>query len=141
MERTDALRRRARWGLTIFYGVAGLLHLLVPKPFIGITPSWVPEPAEVIVLTGLCELLGAVALPVPGARKYAGIGLAFYAVCVYPANIKHAIDSLGAASVSPWQWIYHTVRLPLQLVLVWLPLFAGRIVTWPIPEGRLPPGN
>jgi uncharacterized membrane protein len=141
METTDAWRRRARWGLTIFYGVAGVLHVVVPKPFISITPSWVPEPAEVIILTGLCELLGAIALLAPVARKYAGIGLALYAVCVYPANIKHAIDSLGVGSVSPWQWIYHTVRLPLQPVLVWLPLFAGRIVTWPIAKGRLATGN
>jgi len=138
MERIEAWTRRARWGLTVFYSIAGLLHLVVPKPFIGITPSWVPEPAEVIVLTGLCELLGAVALLVPKVRTYAGIGLALYAVCVYPANIKHAIDSLGASSVSPWQWIYHAVRLPLQLALVWSPLFAGRIVTWPVPKDRSP---
>lgn len=71
----------------------------------------------------------------PRLRKAAGIGLAFYAICVFPANIKHAIDSLGAATVSPWQWSYHLIRLPLQPYLVWLALFAGNIVVWPFRRG------
>ena len=42
------------------YFAAGLLHLLNPAPFLGITPAWVPEPALVIALTGLAEVAGAV---------------------------------------------------------------------------------
>ncbi|MFJ6323338.1 MULTISPECIES: DoxX family protein [unclassified Rhizobium] len=127
----DVWQRRCRWGLSAFYGLAGILHIVLPKPFLGITPAWVPEPETVIFLTGLCEIAGAVGLLMPRLRKAAGIGLALYAVCVFPANIKHAIDGLGAATVSPWQWLYHLVRLPLQLPLVWVALFAGSVVVWP----------
>lgn len=136
MARTDGRlglwQRRCRWGLSAFYGFAGILHIFMPKPFLGITPAWVPEPEVVIFLTGLCEITGAVGLLMPRLRKAAGIGLALYAVCVLPANIKHAIDTLGGATVSPWQWLYHLVRLPLQPPLVWLALFVGNLFVWPL---------
>lgn len=81
-------------------------------------------------------MAGALGLFVPGLRRYAGIGLALYAVFVFPANIKHAIDSLSAAIVSPWQWIYHAIRLPLQPLLVWVALFAADVTSWPIRRRR-----
>lgn len=127
----DVWQRRCRWGLSAFYGLAGILHIVLPKPFLGITPIWIPEPEAVIFLTGLCEIAGAVGLWVPRLRKVVGIGLALYAVCVFPANIKHAIDDLGAATASLSQWLYHLVRLPLQAPLVWVALFAGNVVVWP----------
>ncbi|EMG51280.1 hypothetical protein WYI_22960 [Ochrobactrum sp. CDB2] len=98
--RVDVWQRRCRWVLSAFYGLAGILHIVLPKPFLVITPAWVPEPETVIFLTGLCEIAGAAGLLVPRLRKAAAIGLALYAVCVFPANIKHAIDGLGDATAS-----------------------------------------
>lgn len=114
--------------LACFYGLAGILHITVPQPFLRITPGWVPEPSAVIMLTGVAEIAGAVGLLLPRMRRYGGFGLALYAVCVFPANVKHAMDALGTGGASPWQWLYHGLRLPLQPVLVWLPLFATGIV-------------
>ena len=82
----------ARALLSALYLVAGLAHLLWPAPFLTITPSWIPFAPVVIVLTGAAELAGAAGLWIPRLRRAAGIGLALYAVCVYPANIKHALD-------------------------------------------------
>lgn len=62
---------------------------------------------------------------IPAIRRYAGIGLALDAVGVFPANIKHAIDTLSLAEVSAWQWGYYIVRLPMQPLLAWLALFVG----------------
>lgn len=128
MQRTDLWQNRSRIGLSVFYGLAGILHLAMPKPFLSITPAWVPDATEVIMLTGLCEIAGAIGLLIPAFRRYAGIGLALYAVCVFPANIKHALDSLRGGAGSPWQWLYHTIRLPLQPLIIWLALFAGQIL-------------
>ncbi|MBD8653007.1 DoxX family protein [Rhizobium sp. CFBP 8752] len=125
-------RRRCRLGLFLFYAAAGVLHITVPRPFLSITPSWVPDAPEVILVTGLCEIAGAIGLLVPWSRRYAGIGLALYAACVFPANIKHAVTSLTAPDASQWQWLYHMVRLPLQPVLIWIALFAAGIVRWPM---------
>ncbi|MFN7104267.1 MAG: DoxX family protein [Pseudorhizobium sp.] len=135
MARLESWRTGCRVVLAGSYGLAGILHVAVPGPFLRITPSWVPEPEAVVMVTGLCEIAGAIGLLVPNVRKYAGVGLALYAVCVFPANIKHAYDALNAASVSPWQWLYHGLRLPLQPLLAWLPLFAAGLV-WTAGRGK-----
>ena len=131
----DTTRTAARWVLAILYGAAGALHLVTPDTFVQITPDWVPFPRQVIVVTGLCEIAGAIGLLTPSLRRAAGIALALYAVCVFPANIKHAMDSL---SDGPGQlgWWYHAPRLALQPALVWWALFAGDIIQWPF--GRSP---
>lgn len=114
--------------LAAVYLAAGILHLTLPAPFLAITPGWVPEPTLVIAATGLCELAGAVGLLIPRLRRAAGIGLALYAVCVFPANVKHALDGVPAV---PLGWWYHAPRLALQPVLVWWALFAGGVISWP----------
>lgn len=88
-------------------------------------------PQLIILVTGLCEIAGAVGIVTASLRRAAGVALALYAVCVYPANIKHAIDTLSG-DPSNWQWAYHLLRLPFQPVLIWIALFAGRLVTWPL---------
>ena len=119
----------ARRLLATAYLMAGLLHMTVPRPFLRITPGWVPFPHEVIFLTGICEVLGAIGLLVPRTRRLAGLLLALYAVCVFPANIKHAIDDLSAGTgLGLW---YHVPRLLAQpLILRWA-LIAGEVTRWP----------
>ena len=119
-------RVAARWVLATLYFVAGVIHLAMPAPFLLITPDWVPYPRAVILGTGLCEIAGALALPTRGLRRLAGGALALYAVCVVPANIKHATG--GGMQLGLW---YHVPRLALQPVLVWWALFAGEVVDWP----------
>ena len=118
------------WLMSIAYLVAGILHILMPAPFLAITPAWVPWPQPAIFITGLCEIAGAVGLHIPYFRRAAAIGLALYAVCVFPANINHAFGNLPPDAVH-LGWYYHAPRLALQPVLVWWALFAGGIVTWP----------
>ena len=94
------IRTALRWFLVVLYLVAGVAHLRAPGLFVRITPAWVPHAPQVIQLTGLCELAGALALAQgfsPGLRRTAGIALAAYAVCVFPANIKHALEGLTVA--------------------------------------------
>jgi uncharacterized membrane protein len=102
----------------------------MPSVFLPIMPSWVPAPLEVILVTGACELAGAAGLIIPRTRWLAGLMLALYAVCVFPANIKHAFDGPPAFSLSN-SWLYHGPRLLLQPVLVWWALYSGGITDWP----------
>ena len=123
--------------LAAAYCAAGVFHIATPEPFLLITPAWVPHPREVIFATGLCELAGAFGLLTRRLRYAAGVGLAAYAVCVYPANIKHAMDGLPAGQVQLGWW-YHAPRLALQPVLVWWALYAGEVVDWPFSALRQP---
>ena len=126
------LRSALRWLLAIAYLIAGIAHLRSPAGFLQITPGWVPYSALVIALTGLAEISGAVALAaIPRLRQAAGIGLALYAVCVFPANINHALNhiALGGTQLG---WGYHAPRFALQPVLVWLALWTGGAIDWPL---------
>jgi uncharacterized membrane protein len=129
MTNETTARAIARWLLIAFYGVAGVAHLIVTDAMVKITPAWVPMPHLVVVLTGLCELAGAVALMTPRLRRAAGWAFAAYAVCVYPANVQHAIRDLGQGTGLGWG--YHGPRLLLQPVIMWWALWATRIVDWP----------
>ena len=120
----------ARVVMSLFYLAAGVAHLLYVDGFVRITPNWVPFPAAVIVLTGACELAGAVGLWIPRLRWLSGLMLGLYAVCVFPANIHHALDHVDVPGL-PSSWWYHAPRLAMQPVLVWAALLAGRVVAWP----------
>ena len=133
--RIERGRTIARCVLAVIYFVAGLFHLGTPGTFLMITPGWVPYPRDVILVTGVCELAGSVGLLTRPFRRAAGIALALYAVCVFPANIKNAIDGLPPGQVQLGWW-YHVPRLALQPVLVWWALFAGGVVTWPFGRAR-----
>ncbi|RJG56006.1 hypothetical protein D0Z70_07115 [Sphingobium terrigena] len=116
--------------LALAYLVAGVAHLRSPGGFIAITPGWVSYPATVIFLTGLAEIAGAVGLMVPRLRKAAGIGLALYALCVWPANINHAFHDIAIGGVH-LGWAYHGPRLALQPVIIWWALWAAHVIDWP----------
>jgi uncharacterized membrane protein len=90
----DTARAIMRWILAVFYSAAGIAHLLVPDKLLAITPSWVPFAPAVIFVTGWCELIGSVALLTKPQRWRAGVAFALHAICVWPANFKHAIDGI-----------------------------------------------
>jgi uncharacterized membrane protein len=133
--RSATARAVMRWVLAAIYVAAGIAHLWTPDPFLAITPSWVPFAPQVIFVTGCCELAGAVALVTKPLRWWAGIALAAYAICVWPANFKHAIDGIDLPHISS-SWLYHAPRLAFQPVLVWWALYAAEVIDWPWPRRR-----
>ncbi|CAL79394.1 conserved hypothetical protein; putative membrane protein [Bradyrhizobium sp. ORS 278] len=128
--RDDMTRAVMRWLMALFYAAAGIAHLAIPEPFLRITPSFVPFAPQVILLTGLCELAGAVGLVTTPLRRWAGLGLAAYAICVWPANFKHAIDGIDLPLLGS-SWLYHGPRLAFQPVLVWWGLYSAGLIDWP----------
>ncbi len=130
MIRRGQWRSALRWLLALFYLLAGVAHLRTPEPFLAITPPWVPWPLQMVLFTGVCEILGAIGLMIPRFRRAAGIMLAAYAICVFPANIHHAMQGIAIGGTA-LGWGYHAPRLAFQPVLVWLALFAGGVIDWP----------
>ena len=123
------IRAVLRIVLAAFYGFAGYMHIAQPEPFLSIMPEMIPFPEAIVLWTGVAEILGAIGL-VQGfdvrLRRAAGIGLALYALCVWPANINHfAMDmtradgGLGLA--------YHIPRMFAQPVIILWALWAGDV--------------
>lgn len=119
-----------RWLMAVFYAVAGIVHLLSPDAFLPIVPDWVPAPRLVVLATGWCEIAGAIGLLIPRLRWWAGVALAAYAICVFPANVKHALEHVEVAGAQ-LSWWYHAPRLALQPLLVCWALYAGSVIDWP----------
>jgi uncharacterized membrane protein len=130
------MRTAFRHLLALFYFMAGVAHLVAPAGFVQITPLWVPLPDMVVQFTGICEIVGALALSfVPGLRRAAGLALAIYAVAVFPANINHTVNDIavGGADLS---WWYHGPRLVFQPVIIWWALWVGDVTDWPFGAKR-----
>ncbi|MXO85938.1 hypothetical protein GRI38_07815 [Altererythrobacter aurantiacus] len=126
--------------LALFYAVAGILHLVMPDPFLSIMPAAIPFAREVVLLTGVAELAGAAALIQPWShrlRKAAGVGLALYALCVWPANVNHMLIDLGKPSGGAGL-VYHIPRMIAQPMLIWLALWVGEATDWPFRRTREP---
>ncbi|CAN5279158.1 membrane protein [soil metagenome] len=116
--------------LAVAYAFVGFVHIRSPGGFLAIIPDWVPYPQQVILITGICEILGAIALMTKRLRYLAGVMLAAYAVCVFPANIRHAFEGIVVGHTK-LGWGYHAPRLLFQPVIIWWALFAGGITDWP----------
>ena len=124
-----------RWLMSAFYFSAGVTHLTAPDRFLPIMPDWVPYPHDVVILTGMCEIAGSIALLTGRLRWWAGVMLALYAICVFPANVKHAVMDVHVPPL-PDSWWYHAPRLAAQPILVWWALFCAGVIDWPF--GRRP---
>jgi uncharacterized membrane protein len=133
----DGWPARMRLGLAVALALAGADHLANPWRYLPMLPGLVPFPRATVLLTGLCEIAGGAGLLVPRLRRLAGIMLAVYFVCVFPANIRNALT--GGAGVeglpvaAAW---YYWLRLGFQPLVVWWALRAAEVIAWPTPAWR-----
>ncbi len=127
------IRLSLRYLLAVFYAFAGYRHIVGPEPFLAITPGWVPWPQQVVLLTGIAELLGAAAIAQPLSRalcRAGALGLALYALCVWPANMNHMLMDMARPD-GGWGMAYHLPRMAAQPLLIWLALWTGGVTDWP----------
>ncbi|PWN03481.1 hypothetical protein DJ010_05010 [Nocardioides silvaticus] len=120
---TVPLRRDAKVVVGAFLA-SGTVHLVKPAVFEPLMPSWVPAHKEVIVGSGVAELLCAVGMMLPATRRAAGVAGAALLVGVFPGNVKMAVDAVQGSN-RPLQAV-SLARLPLQLPLIRGAWRAGR---------------
>jgi uncharacterized membrane protein len=123
-------RRLLRWLSAATFIPFGLLHIFRAEAFLPIMPPLIPYPRAVVVATGVAEILGGIGILLPPTRKAAAVGLALYAVGVYPANVYHALAHKHVPPL-PDSWWYHGPRLAAQPLFIWWALFAGGLIHKP----------
>jgi|HubBroStandDraft_6_1064221.scaffolds.fasta_scaffold164275_4 uncharacterized membrane protein len=104
----------------------GIVHFVMPDPFVRIVPGWLPAPLALVWVSGVFEILGGVGLLVPRARRAASYGLVALYVAVFPANVNMAVNHLTFDGVHAVPPVLLWLRLPLQGVLIAWALWAGR---------------
>jgi len=73
--------------------VSGTVHILRPRTFEPLMPSWVPAHREVIIGSGVAELACAAGMLAPPTRRWAGLASAALLVAVFPGNVQMAVDA------------------------------------------------
>ena len=117
------LRRDAKVVVGAFL-VSGTVHLVRPTVYEPLMPRWVPAHREVILGSGVAEIVCALGMLLPPTRRLAGLASAALLVGVFPGNVKMALDASRTGSTA---WKAATLaRLPVQLPLIRGALRAGR---------------
>ena len=110
------VKTASKYALAIFMIGAGVMHFVNPEFFLKIMPPYLPLHNELVLLSGVFELLLGVLLLVPRCSRLAAWGIIALLIAVFPANI-YLYQHQEILPASP---IIHLMRLPLQgLFVLW----------------------
>ncbi len=124
-QQTSRRRTILRGVVSAGFVAAGTVHLIRPDIYLPIMPRFLPQPTDLIHLSGACEIAGGAALAIPRLRWPASYGLIALLIAVFPANVQMAAN--GCSQRAPyWALALLIARLPLQAVLIALAYLAGR---------------
>lgn len=114
---------RSQKALASFFAFAGTMHFVIPRSYEAIVPPSVPRRREAVIVSGLAEIGGGVAIVPRQTRRLARWWLLGLLLAVFPANVHMAVNpdqvrGLDLKRVPRWAlW----ARLPLQpLAMVWV---------------------
>jgi uncharacterized membrane protein len=111
-------------GLSLFFAFTALGHFVRTEGMAAMLPPSAPYRVELIYLTGVFELMGAVGVWAPRLRRLTGLCLILMLVCVLPANVYAALHRVefGGHSAGP---AYLFARVPFQMFVIWWVYFAA----------------
>jgi len=110
--------------LAAFFTFMGTLHFVIPRSFEAIVPPSIAErKREAVLVSGVAEIVGALAVLHPRTRRLSRWWLLALLLAVFPANVHMAVNpeqirGLDLNKVPRWTlW----ARLPLQpLAMLWV---------------------
>ena len=104
----------SKYLLAIFMIVAGTMHFVNPEFFLKIVPPYLPLHKELVLVSGVCEILLGVLLLIPKCSHLAAWGIIALLIAVFPANV-YLYQHQEILPASP---LVHLLRLPLQGVFI-----------------------
>ena len=93
----------------------GVTHFTNPDFFVSIMPPYVGYHLQIVYISGVFEILGAIGILVPRLRQWAGNGLFLLTICVTPANIHMWLHPDLFPEMSPTAL---SIRLVVQVMLL-----------------------
>ncbi len=102
--------------MAAIYLMTGIMHFVSPKIFRRIMPPYLPYHKELVIISGVAEILLALGLFVSVTRCWAAWGLIALLIAVFPANVEQVRSKRARMGLPLWLvWL----RLPLQGVLIY----------------------
>jgi uncharacterized membrane protein len=117
---------RGRVGVALVFAFTGVGHFIKTSAMTQMLPTWLPMRFSLIYITGVFELLAAVAILVTPLSRHVGLALCVFLLLIVPSNIYAAWQRIdfGGHAAGP---VYLLVRIPLQLFLIgWVYWFTVR---------------
>ncbi|MBB6239329.1 putative membrane protein [Pedobacter sp. AK013] len=114
-------------GVMLLFTAIG--HFKFKTSMAAMVPLFIPKKVEVVLLTGVLEILFAIGLAIVSTRHLTGIALIIFYIAILPANIyaaKHHINYENLHKPGPGPK-YLWFRIPFQLFLIaWVWYFSVR---------------
>ena len=107
--------------IAVFFIAGGIGHFVVTDSYIAAMPDYLSYHKELIIISGVFEILGGVGILVPQTRLLAGYGLIALIIAVYPANINMALHPEKYTDISE---LFLYIRLPFQFLFMWFVWWA-----------------
>ncbi len=97
------------------YILAGINHFWHPKIYLRIMPDYIPYHRQMVIISGMAEIVLGVALLFPLSREWAAWGIIALLIAIFPANIEQLRTKKARLGLPLWAiWL----RLPMQLFLI-----------------------
>lgn len=107
--------------LAATFTFAGVMHFVITERYEAIMPPYLPAHHELVLVSGVAEMVGGLAVVLPSTRKFARWWLLLLLIAVFPANLHMALNpedirGLDLDKIPVWAlW----ARLPLQFAFAW----------------------
>ena len=102
--------------MILLYAAAGINHFIHPTIYLKIMPPWLPLHKELVLISGVAEILFALMLIFPFSRRLGAWVIIVLLIAVFPANIQMMLNYIQEDNPSLWIAI---LRLPLQLLSIY----------------------
>ena len=102
--------------IALFFISGSIAHFVFADFFVLSMPAYLSYHKELVIISGIFEMLGAIGILVPQTRLLAAYGLLALVVAVYPANINMALHPENYPDMPAW-FLY--IRLPFQFLFLW----------------------
>lgn len=107
-------------------------HFVYREGMAMMVPEYVPAKKQLVYLTGVMEILFAVGLLIPDARRLAADLLILFFLLILPANINAAQKSVNyrKATYEGYGVSYLWLRIPMQVFFILWVAYFGMIVKY-----------
>jgi len=103
----------------------GCMHLLNPGKLTYMIEPWLPYALQLVILSGIGEIVLGTGLLFPATQWYAACGLTFLLILMFPANIYVAVKQLpapGGLPAKPWYTWSRLAFQPVYIAWIWYSL-------------------